>query len=225
MNQFLSNISIKVNENLYLKNPESSVLGKRIIEGGILLINELGFDDFTFKKLAAKINSTEASVYRYFESKHKLLLYLSAWYWAWMEYRFLFVTVNIDDPKERLTKAIRLLTEEVLEDGNIPHINERLLHRILIAESTKAYCNRQVDDENSIGAYRNYKQLVQRVSDIILEINPDYKYPHMLVSTVIEGSHHQRFFSEHLPRLTDVVKGEDAIVSFYTALTLQAIYE
>ena len=223
MNQVLSNINIKVNENLYLKNPESSVLGKNILKEGIYLIDEIGFDDFTFKKLAKKINSTEASIYRYFENKHKFLLYITSWYWAWMEYKLLFVTTNIDCPKNRLERTIKLLTEEVIEDGNIPHINERLLNHILISESSKAYSTKMVEDENSLGAFSTYKQLVQRVSEIVLEINPDFKYPHMLISTVIEGSHHQRFFSEHLPKLTDMVEGEDAITTFYTKLTLQAI--
>ncbi|MDF1673954.1 MAG: TetR/AcrR family transcriptional regulator [Vicingaceae bacterium] len=223
MNQILSNINIKVNENLYLKNPESSVLGKKILKEGIPLIDELGFDDFTFKKLAKVIKSTEASIYRYFENKHKFLLYLTSWYWAWMEYKLLFATTNIECPKDRLNRTIKLLTEEVIEDGNIPHINERLLSHILIAESSKAYSTKMVDDENNIGAFASYKQLVQRISDIVIEINPNYKYPHMLISTIIEGSHHQRFFSEHLPKLTDVLEGEDAITSFYTELTIQTI--
>jgi hypothetical protein len=46
-----------------------------------------------------------------------------------------------------------------------------------------------------------------------------------LVSTIIEGSHHKRFFSAHLPKLTDKIKVEDAIVSFYTLLVFQAIIE
>lgn len=223
MNQLLSNISIQVNPNLFIKNPESSALGKKILKGGIEQIDELGFEDFTFKKLGVHINSTEASVYRYFENKHMFLLYLTAWYWAWMEYRFVFTTANINDPNERLLKAITLLTEKVEEDGNIPHINEITLNKIVISESAKAYCTKSVDDDNDLGAYLGYKQLVQRVCDIILEINPNYKYPHMLVSTIIEGSHHQRFFSEHLPRLTDTVEGEDAIESFYNQLIFQAI--
>ena len=223
MSQLLENIQISVNPNLYLKNPESSTLGKRILEGGLPLMENLGFEDFTFKKLAKSIGSTEASIYRYFESKHKFLLYLNSWYWSWMEYRFILATTNIDDANKRLINAIKLLTEEVVEDGNIPHINERLLHKILISESSTAYTIKSVDEANKLGAYSGYKQLVQRICDITLEINPTYKYPHMLISTVIEGSHHQRFFSEHLPKLTDVFEGEDNIVCFYTQLVFNAI--
>lgn len=223
MSSILSNINIKVNENIYLKNPESSDLGKNILNGSIDLIDEIGLDEFTFKKLAKKIGSTEASIYRYFESKHKLFLYLTAWYWAWMEYKLVFTIINIDCPKERLSRSIKLITEQIQEDGSIPHINEIKLNNILNTESSKAYLNKNVDDENKIGAFSSYKQFVQRISDIILEINPLYKYPHMLISTVIEGSHHQRFFSEHLPKLTDIVKGEDAITCFYTNLTIKTI--
>ncbi|NQY67845.1 MAG: TetR/AcrR family transcriptional regulator, partial [Flavobacteriales bacterium] len=86
MEALLSNIAIRVNNSIYLKDPESSDLGKNILGGGIDMIDEIGFEDFTFKKLAKEIGSTEASVYRYFESKHKLLLYIISWYWSWMEY-------------------------------------------------------------------------------------------------------------------------------------------
>ena len=77
---------------------------------------------------------------------------------------------------------------------------------------------KEVDNENEEGAFVGYKRLVSRVSDIVKEINSKYSYPHMLVSTVMEGAHHQRFFSEHLPALTDVIEGEDSITNFYICL-------
>lgn len=216
-------MSIQVNEHVYLKDPETSELGRKIISSSIDLIDEIGLEAFTFKKVAAKIGSTEASVYRYFESKHKLLLYLITWYWAWMEYRLVFGLANIASPEERLERAIILLTEQVVEDGSFEHINEIKLNRIVICESSKAYHTKDVDEENKVGMFAGYKELVQRVCDVILEINPHYKYPHMLVSTMIEGSHHQRYFAEHLPRLTDIVKGEDAITEFYKEMIFKAI--
>ncbi len=219
----LPNISIQVNDHIYLKNPESSELGRRIVTEGINLMDELGFEAFTFRKLAAHISSTEASIYRYFESKHKLLLYLSNWYWAWMEYRLIFGMANISDPKKRLGRAVTLLTEQVNQDSNFSHINEVKLNRIVIADSSKSYQTKVVDDENKVGVFSGYKQLVQRVCDVILELNPDYKYPHMLVSTVIEGAHNQRYFAEHLPKLTDAILGEDAITQFYLDVTFKAI--
>ena len=73
MINLLSNLKIAVPEKIYVKDPESSILGKRIIEHSIILINDIGFDSFTFKKLGEKIGSNESSIYRYFESKHKLL--------------------------------------------------------------------------------------------------------------------------------------------------------
>ena len=109
------------------------------------------------------------------------------------------------------------------EDSSFSHINEAKLDRIVISESAKAYLTKQVDKENQEGAFAGQKQLVARVSDIILEINPKYKYSHMLVSTTIEGIHLQRYFVEHLPRLTDVVKGENSIKQFYTDMVFKAI--
>ena len=223
MEALLSNIAIRVNNSIYLKDPESSDLGKNILGGGIDMIDEIGFEDFTFKKLAKEIGSTEASVYRYFESKHKLLLYIISWYWSWMEYKLVFGLANIDSAEARLFRAVKILTEEIKKDGNFKHINEVTLNRIAICDSSKAYLTKEVDDENKDGFFSGYKNLVERVSKIILEINRSYKYSHMLVSTVIEGAHHQRYFVEHLPRLTDVVVGEDAITEFYNEMVIKSI--
>ena len=55
-------IRIKMNEKLFLRNPEDSVLGKKIVKNGLLLINKLGFEEFTFKKLSIEISTTEASI-------------------------------------------------------------------------------------------------------------------------------------------------------------------
>lgn len=223
MDNLLRNISITVNENIYDKNPEGSDLGKRILKGSIELIDEIGFEHFTFKKLSEKIHTSEASVYRYFQNKHRLLLYLTSWYWSWMEYKIVFATANISSAKQQLEIAIKLLTEEVEQDGNYEHINERVLHNIVIVESSKVYLIKEVDEENKFGAFAPYKNVVERVSNIIFKINPSFKYPHMLVSTIIEGSHHQRYFAEHLPRLTDTIKGEDAIVEFYLQMAKSTI--
>ena len=216
-------IKIKVNPKVFLKDPESSNLGKDIVEHGIELIAEIGFEAFTFKKLGGRIGSPESSIYRYFENKHKLLLYLTSWYWSWMEYRLYFSLTNINSPQNRLERAVVLLTELIEEDSSFSHVNEVKLNQIVITESPKSYLTKEVDQENNEGIFAGYKQLVARVSDIILEINPDYKYPHMLVSTVIEGAHFQRYFVKHLPRLTDVVKGENSITEFYLEMVSKAI--
>jgi AcrR family transcriptional regulator len=212
-----------VNDRIFLKHPESSELGKKIVSGSIELIDEIGIENFTFRKLSQYIDSTEASIYRYFESKHRLLLYLISWYWSWIEVRLVYLLANIEDAEERLRRAIGLLTEKIEVDSKFLHVDEIKLHRIVISESSKTYLTKEVDHENSEGLFKAYKQLVGRVSDIIIEINPDFDYPHMLVSTVIEGAHHQRFFADHLPNLTDKVQGEDSIIKFYQKLVFSCI--
>ena len=75
-----------VPQGLSLRNPLETELGRNIIEHSIILMDELGFEAFTFKKLAVKIDSNETSIYRYFENKHLLLLYLVVWYWNWVSF-------------------------------------------------------------------------------------------------------------------------------------------
>jgi AcrR family transcriptional regulator len=218
-------IHIFISPVLYIINPEATALGKKIVEASIEMIDALGFEGFTFKKLGIKIESNESSIYRYFESKHALLVYLISWYWSWVEYKLVFATTNITSPKLKLTNAIQVLTERVTEDNAFSFINEVLLHKIIIAESSKAYHTKDIDKENEKGYYKTYKRVVQRVSDFVLDVNPSFEFPHMLISTVIEGVHHQRYFSKHLPSLTDVEEGKDNIAHFYNDLVLKTIQE
>lgn len=223
VDNLIEHLRFTINPSIFLKDPVSSDLGKKIVRGSVELLDEIGMEAFSFRKLAEHIESTEASVYRYFENKHQLLLYLCAWYWQWMEYRIAFQTANLPSPSERLRVALQIVTAEVTEDRMIQHIHEGKLHRVIVAESAKVYLHKSVDRANADGAYLGYKNLVQRLSDFVTEINSDFEYPHMLISTVIEGAHHQRFFAEHLPRLTDVIDGTDAVTDFYINLVFNAI--
>jgi AcrR family transcriptional regulator len=203
MNNLLSNLKISVPDKIFLKDPESSKLGKRIIEHSIILIDEIGFDSFTFKKLGQRIGSNESSMYRYFESKHKLLLYLASWYWAWIEYQLVFTTHNLSDANEKLDKAIEIITRAIKQDSNFSHINEVILNRIIINENSKSYLTKEVDVENKEGYFVIYKRLVLRLSDMILSINPEYSYASSLASTIVESSLHQHFLKDHFQSITD----------------------
>lgn len=203
MQDLLANIKIQVNPKTYVKDPETSDLGKKIIQNSILLIDEIGFEEFTFKKLGEKIGSNESSIYRYFENKHKLLVYLSSWYWAWIEYRLVFSTNNINDKFEKLKKAILIVTETIEDDSKTEHINEAILNKIIIEEFTKTFHSKQVDEENKEGFLLIYKQVNYRIEKMILDINPDYPFAKSLVSSIIEGSLHQHFLKNHLKTITN----------------------
>ena len=203
MQNLLANISISVNNKLYVKNPETSELGKKIIEHSILLIDEIGFDNFTFKKLGDLIGSNESSIYRYFENKHKLLIYLSSWYWGWIEYRLAFATTNIKDPKERLRIGIGIVTEKIIDDSSTLHINELILNRIIIAEFTKTLLTKEIDQENKIGFFLVYKRVINRIIEMINEVNPNYLFAKSLASSIVEGALHQHFLKDHLKTITN----------------------
>jgi AcrR family transcriptional regulator len=203
MDAILSNISIAINEKLYVKNPETSTLGKKIIENSILLIDEIGFENFTFKKLGERIGSNESSIYRYFESKHKLLLYLSSWYWGWIEYKLVFATNNILVPIDRLKKAITIVTEKIEDDYATTHINESILNKIIIAEFTKTLLTKEVDEENKEGFFLVYKRVINRLIEMIIAINQEYHFAKSLASSIVEGALHQHFLKDHLKTITN----------------------
>ncbi|WP_142783614.1 TetR/AcrR family transcriptional regulator [Changchengzhania lutea] len=222
MKNLLSNLKIAVPDKIYIKDPGSSALGKRIVEHSIILIDDIGFDAFTFKKLGALIGSNESSIYRYFESKHKLLLYLSSWYWAWLEYQLVIETHSVSDKKEKLEKAIEILTQTTKEDSNFSHIDEVILNRIIINENSKSFLTKEVDQENKDGYFIIYKRVVQRLRDMIEDVQPQYKYAASLASTVIEGSLHQHFLKDHFSSITDC-KADVTPNHFFTNLVTNTL--
>ena len=192
-----------VNENIYLKNPDDSELGRTIVSEAVNMIHDLGFEAFTFKKLSQKINTTEASVYRYFENKHRLLLYILSWYWTYLLFHVSYEIQNIKSPKSRIKEFIFVLSNELPETSSQINFNREFLNQIVISESSKVYLVKDVTTINELEVFKPYKELCHALSEIIKEYNPKYKYPHSLSSTIIEMAHQQQFFCANLPRLTD----------------------
>jgi hypothetical protein len=205
MNAILSNLKIQVNKKVFVKDPETSALGKKIIEQSILLIDEIGFDNFTFN----------------FENKHKLLVYLSCWYWSWMEYRMVFATANISNSFEKLIKGIIVITEKIEDDTQTEYINEAILNKIIILEFTKTLHTKEVDEENKEGFFLIYKRVINRIVLMIEEVNPNYPYAKSLASTIVEGSLQQHFLTEHLKSITncnDKISTSDYYIHLITNL-------
>ncbi|WP_370425236.1 TetR/AcrR family transcriptional regulator [Tenacibaculum dicentrarchi] len=222
MKNFLSNIKIEIPVGIYIKDPETSDLGKRIIENSIKLIEDIGFENFNFKKLGKLIGSNESSIYRYFESKHKLLMYLTSWYWGWVQYQLVIETYSIHNSEEKLIKAIQILTKTTEQDSNFSHINEVLLNLIVINENSKSYSTKEVDTENKEGFFKLYKEVVKRLADIITNYNNSYQHPLTLASTIIEGVLHQQFIKQHFKSLTNCDKATSP-TSFFIDLTLNTL--
>lgn len=202
----MSQLTFKLNEKLYVRDPQSTQLGQKIIQKSIEMIDSLGFEHFTFKKLAAEVHSTEPSIYRYFENKHRLLHYLTAWYWNWLDYRLDLATASLKTAEEKLRASIGVITEEKKEDPSFMNVNEESLHRIVVNELEKTYLTKWVDNDNQDGLFGGFKTLTRKISGYILEIAPDYPYANSLVTTILLATNEQLFFLEHLPTLSSIDK-------------------
>ena len=218
-------LQIKMNPNLFLRDPESSALGKNIVRHSVELIDELGFEDFTFKKLAQRIDTTEAGIYRYFENKHRLLTYLTTWFWTWMEYQIVFQTNNIGDNRKKIETIIALLSNPKETSFLMANIDKDKLNRIVVAEGNKAYLTKHVTEDNKAMLFAPYKDLCHKIALVFTEYAPGYAYPHSLASTLVETAHHQTFFKDNLPRLTDFVSvsGDNSLAAYLTHLVFGSL--
>lgn len=194
---------------LFLRDPQDTDLGRRILSTSIRLMGELGLEAFTFKKLASELGSAEASVYRYFSNKHQLLLYLVSWYWDWVHHLVNQAIAGKTEPNDRLRAAIGALTRPFVDNPGVPYIDERKLHQLVISEGSKAYHTKTVDQENNKGVFHGYKSLSDEISTLVLRINPSFPYPRTLATSLFEMAHNHPYFADHLPRLTDLKAGKD----------------
>lgn len=197
-------LSFKINKSVYLRDPEGSDIGRKIVKHSIDLIYSLGFEAFTFKKLAQDIGTTEATIYRYFENKHRLLLYILSWYWYYMDFLFDYKLQNIKDAKQKIKTIVHLLTHELSESETGLDYNKKYLNEIVIAESSKVYLIKDVEAINKNEAFKPLKALCAKIAAVFHEYNASYKYPYSLSSTLLETAHDQQFFVKNLPRLTDL---------------------
>lgn len=152
------------------------------------------------------MGSTEASVYRYFENKYKLLSYLVAWYWDYMHFLILLDIRNIEDPKRKMNIMIDTLVLVKNNTATPDYINIGLLHTIVVENASKVYHNKQVDTLIKEGYYMNLQKLVNTIARNILEINPEFQYPKSIATNVIDLSLNSEYYIEHLPGLTDQVE-------------------
>lgn len=218
----MNNMKMEVHVNLYLKEPFSSELGVSIVQNGAVLIQDLGMESFTFKKLAVSVGVTEAAVYRYFENKHMLLLYLTAWYWAWMEVNYVYSTANLESSKARLSIAMRLIINGPVFTKNV-HINPADLRNIVVNESLKGYLTKTVDAEHENGIFAQVYSFGERISELIFEINPAYPYPKTLAYTIMESSLLHAFNAKHLPNMTEQSLNSSNRLVFFEDLIVKAI--
>ena len=200
-------VRIAPNPELYLRDPQATDLGQRLLDTGIAQLNELGLEGFTFKKLAKATGCTEASVYRYFSSKQQLLQYLVAYYWDWVHHLINTAVALEVEPRRRLEVAIHALTQPMTSNPAVPYIDERLLHLVVLTEGTKAYHLKAVDAQNDKGIFVGYKSLVGDLAQLILAVDADFPYPRALASSLFEMAHNHTYFAEHLPKLTDIEQG------------------
>lgn len=222
MHNILSNLRIDINSSLYLKDPESSPLGQKIIKSSIDLIDLYGIEEFNFRKLALEIGSTESSVYRYFENKHRLLLYLSSLYWGIMEFQLVVQTNNMTSGMDKLMKAVEILFSIPEIKYSTFEIEGQKLRHILNSEFVKVYHHKLVDEENEAGYFSIYKRLALRLSDMISGANPKYAFSNSLATLIVEGSLNQYFLSEHFKNLTDC-HSKDNLYVFYKDLLIKTL--
>ena len=153
------------------------------------------------------------------------MVYIISWYWGWLEFQIGYQTKNLTNPVSKLKNVITILATTVEDDLMTGHVDESILHQILISEGSKAFLTKQVSQDNKQEYFKPYKDLCNSVGDIILECNSKYKYPHSLASTIIEVAHLQNFFMHNLPSLTDFSKSknEDQIIAFLNDLVFSNI--
>jgi hypothetical protein len=197
------NVSIKINDTIYIRDPLGTKLGRNLIKHAIVLIYDIGYEQFNFKKLAQSMGSTEASVYRYFENKYQLLVYLVAWYWDFMHFMVCMDIRNISDPKDKLIKAISTLVNSLDSTMTPSYIDQSKLHDVVVENASKVYHNKDVDLLNKEGYYMSYKTIIKTFSEIILEIDNDFEYPVGFATNLIEQSLNYEYYLNHLPSLTD----------------------
>ena len=110
--------------------------------------------------------------------------------------------MNIKNAERELEIAIIGLTESDQDDPSSTHIDEALLHRIIVAESARVYLTKQ--SRAPKGIFDSYDQLCELLASIISGIDPKYKWPKALAMVCRwQRSRHSLSLSAVLSRRAD----------------------
>jgi AcrR family transcriptional regulator len=214
MNNLINQLSLRLDERLYQKDPTTSELGQLILQASIELLQLHGLEQFTFKKLALHLHSTESSIYRYFQNKQQLTSYLTSWYWAILEVKLAFATANVSDPEERLMRAVETLADPDHSGNQMASMNLKSLQKVVAQESFKTLHIHHLDDGQREVFFASYNQICQRLASIFNNINPSYPYPKTLSMTVLEAALNQQFLQTHLPEGSEASKHPEVLATF-----------
>ncbi|QTY27193.1 TetR/AcrR family transcriptional regulator [Flavobacterium sp. CS20] len=220
MESLLSSLKLNISSCLYLKDPESSELGQKILTQSIEMIHQLGIENFNFKKLGNQIDSNESSIYRYFENKYKLLQYLSAMYWSIIEYKLVIETNAIEDASKKLQMAIKILTLKPKRINSYADYDQLKLRDIIIEEFTKSYHHKNIDNEEE--NFKIYKRLILRIVEMINKVDPNYNFPKALACNIVEGALQQYYTQRHFSSLNDH-KTESQVYDFFQAMVVKTL--
>lgn len=198
------NLHLRPDPALSLKDPEATELGRSILVDGLALMDELGLEAFTFKKLAAHLGSTEVSLYKYFPNKQRLLQYYFQLYWIWLRQVCGRRAELAKDPREGLEQVIATICGVWPKDIPSVHLDPRSLRSLVINEGMKSYLHKNVDDDNARRLFAPYKELSAFVAELMVACRKDVPMPRSFATTVIEMAHSLPFAMEHLPSLTEL---------------------
>jgi AcrR family transcriptional regulator len=204
-----AHIHLKPDPVLHLRDPEGTRLGQAILSEGLVLMNELGLEAFTFKKLAARIDSTEVSLYKYFPNKQRLLQYYFQLYWLWLRQVCGRHAERSVDPLGTVRSVVDALCGVWPKDVPTAQLDPHALRLLVIEEGMKSYLHKNVDADNARRLFLPYKALSAFIAECLVAYRKDVPMPRSFATTIIEMAHSLPFAMEHLPSLTELSNKKD----------------
>ncbi len=204
-----SPVHLRPDAALTLRDPESTRLGRSVLAGGLDLMGSIGLEAFTFRKLAAGIGCTEASVYKYFPNKHRLLQYYFQLYWLWLRQFCGREVERARDPQDALRRCVEAICGVWPAEPPPLQLDPIRLRRLVIDEGMKSYLHKNVDADNAKRLFAPYKGLSAFLAERLVACRRTVPLPRSFATTVIEMAHSLPFAMEHLPSLTELSSRKD----------------
>ena len=182
----------------------ASPMGSRILAEGLVLMNDIGLEAFTFKKLAERIGCTEVTVYHYFANKQRLLQYYFQMYWLWLATHCQQEGKGLKDPLARLRGDIAAISGLWPADARAAQFDPAQLRELVISEGTKSFMHKNVDSDNKLKLFKPYKDLCAHIATEVKACSPRMRSSRSFATTLVEMAHSLEFAMHHLPALTEL---------------------
>ncbi|MCS6823062.1 MAG: hypothetical protein NZ529_02115 [Cytophagaceae bacterium] len=203
---------VKLNKNLYLRNPYQPEYGGEIVPKRLRICAKFGVESFIYETPTLYVYLTEAFIYRYFTNKYNLTLTTS------LDWRYFTSGIQLKTHYFS-SRTLNRLGAPGMTFFMTKHIIDSHTSEMAIPEPGKSYVTTKAEQAIKENVFTENKNLCTLIAHVVLEKNHSYIYPKTSENPYTQATHLQMYFNLLVPDVSDIKhRGKRIRIRYYFSI-------